>query len=243
MAKQSGLGDLFFIGGYDLSGDVGALTRIGNPSAVLDVTAIDKSAMERIYGLYDGEISFNAFFNDANDQEHEALSAKGAGVNRVATWFHGSGIGNAAAGINGKQINYDWTRGADGSLVATVQVLGDGGGLDFGEQLTAGKITHSSASSTTSLDGLAASSLGIAAYLQVFSLASGSPTVKIEHSTAAASGFADVTGGSFGVVAAQTSYRLVTALDLSVNRYLRVTTTGTFSNLVFAVLATRFPYS
>jgi hypothetical protein len=212
---------------------------------LLDVTAIQSSGHERIYGLHDGGIDFAHFFNDADDAEHEILKAKGAGADRAVCYFHGSMIGNMAAGLIGKQTNYDWTRGADGSLTgATSHQAAAGFGLEFCEQLTAGKRTDASAvSAPSSLNGGAASALGLAAYIHVFSLGSGSPTVKIQQSSDDGGGdaFADVPGGSFGVVTAQTSARIVTSLSLAVEQYLRVVTTGTFTNLVFAVCATRTP--
>lgn len=246
MAKQSGLGDLIFVGGFDLSGDVGSVSRIGDPSTLLDVTAIQSSGYERIYGLYDGEISFNSFFNDANDQEHEALAAKGAGADRVVSYFKGSAIGNMAAGLLAKQINYDWTRAQDGSFVASIQALGNGHGLDYCQQLTAGKRTDASATNGSAYDSgiVGGTASGLAAYIHVFSLTSGSPTVKIQESSDnGADAYADVTGGSFGVVTAQTSARILTSMTLPVERYLRVVTTGTFSGLVFAVSVTRYPYA
>ena len=39
MAKQTGLGDNCYVSGYDLSGDVGSLGRVGGGPALLEVTA------------------------------------------------------------------------------------------------------------------------------------------------------------------------------------------------------------
>lgn len=62
MAKSSGLGDNFYIGGYDLSGDIGSVDQISTPVATFDVTAIKDIAAERIYGRRDGQLSFTSFF-------------------------------------------------------------------------------------------------------------------------------------------------------------------------------------
>ena len=48
MAKTSGLGDNCYVGGYDLSGDIGSLGKISGSVATIDVTGINKSAFERI---------------------------------------------------------------------------------------------------------------------------------------------------------------------------------------------------
>ena len=246
MAKEAGLANLLFIAGYDLSGDVGSIGTIASHSTPLDVTAINASAMERILSHHDGEISFNHYFNDAASQEHAALAAAGAGLDRVVCWYHGSGIGEAAAGLVSKQINYDLNRGADGSLGGTTQCLANAAGLEYGEQLTAGKRTDTSATNGTSLNNGAATALGLSAYLQVFSVAGTSVTVAVQQSSddgggdayAAILTFTTVSAGSLG------HERKVTAtLTTAVEQYLRVATTGTFSSAIFAVCASRTPYA
>lgn len=243
MAKESGLGDLLFVDGVDLSGDVGAVQRMAAPSGGLDVTALNKSAHERIYGLFDGEIAFNAFFNDAADQEHVTLKAKGSGANRIICYFHGSGIGEMAAGLVAKQMNYDPTRAADGMLTIDAQTLGNGYGLDYSEQLTAGKRTDTGATNGASLDGAAATARGLAAYLQIFSFTGTSITVTIQESSDDAVGdpYAAVVGGAFAAASAVGAQRIVTSLTLAVERYLRVVSSGTFNPCTFAVCATRYP--
>ena len=73
MAKSSGLGDAFYVGGYDLSGDTSALSKIGGSLGVLDVTAINKSAFERLGGVRDGGIDWTSYFNPTG--AHPVLSA------------------------------------------------------------------------------------------------------------------------------------------------------------------------
>lgn len=245
MAKQNGLGDLLFLDGYDVSGDVGSVERIAFPSRVLDVTAINASGMERIHSHVDGEISFRQFFNDAAAAEHEVLRAKGSGADRIATYFHGSTLGNVTAGLVAKQVNYDWERSADGALLGSTQLLGNKYGLEYGVMLTAGKRTDTTATNGTGVDNGAATALGLAAYLQVFAFTGTSVTVTLQESSDDAAGdpYAAVTGGAFTAATAIGAQRIVTGLTLAVERYLRVVTTGTFSNAVFAVCATRYPYA
>ena len=74
MAKESGVGiDQFFINAYDISGDVAALGSIVSRRALLDVTAINQSAPERITGYRDGEISFSVWCDMAAGAEATAL--------------------------------------------------------------------------------------------------------------------------------------------------------------------------
>ncbi len=50
MGKQSGLGDNFYIDGYDVSGDISTLDGASQPLALLDYTGVDKFAHERVPG-------------------------------------------------------------------------------------------------------------------------------------------------------------------------------------------------
>ena len=70
MAKQTGLGDNYYVGGYDVSGDTSDLSRIGGGPAALVTTGIDKTAFERLGGLRTGGVSWTSWFNDAAKQQH-----------------------------------------------------------------------------------------------------------------------------------------------------------------------------
>ena len=245
MAKQAGLAELLLVDGTDISGDVGAVQSISAPSAVLDVTAINVGAHERIYAHHDGALTYNHYFNDAVGAEFPTMKAKGAGANRVVTYLHGSTIGNMAAGLVALQITFDWTRGTDGSLAGPTECLGNGYGLEYCEQLTAGKRTDASATNGASFDAGAATSLGLSAYLQVLAFSGTSVTAAIQSSSDDGGGdaYAAITGGTFTAASAVGAQHIVTSLTQSVERYLRVVTTGTFSNAQFVVVATRYPYN
>ena len=62
MAKTSGLGDNFYIGGYDLSGDLASLDKVSGGPATLDSTPIKALAHSRLFGLRQGSMSFTSFF-------------------------------------------------------------------------------------------------------------------------------------------------------------------------------------
>ena len=151
MAKQSGLGDNLFFDGYDLSSDIQSIGLIGMPTGQLDVTAIDKSAMERINGLADGEISFVAFFNPAALRAHAALSPMPTTDIQVM-YMRGTTRGNPSAAQIAKEINYAPTRAADGSLLQAVQTLADEFPVEWGKQLTAGKDNSTGVEDTTGVD-------------------------------------------------------------------------------------------
>lgn len=246
MAKQSGLGDRLFFGGYDIAADINAISNISTPRQTLPGTDITMSGMARLYGERDGSAEFTSYFNPSAGQAHDVLSVLPT-TDVHTMYLRGTTRGNWGIGLVGKQVDYAPTRGDDGSLTITSSVQANAYGLDWGRQLTAGKQTDASAANSASVDlgsvGTAGTvAFGFQAYLQVFSLGSGTPTVKIQTSSddGAGDAFSDLTDGTFGAVTAPSVSRIQSSsATLSVERYVRVVTTGTFTNLVFAVVFTR----
>ena len=238
MAKSSGLGDNFYIGGYNLSGDVNSLGNISTPRGILEDTGSDKLALERLLLHKDGLIEFTTFFNDATSQEHDALKTLPT-IDVHSAYYRGTTIGNAAASMVAKQNNYDWSRPADGSLMGAVQCQANSFGLEWGQMLTAGVRTDTTATNGSSYDTVASASFGIQAYLQVFSFSGTSCTVTVQDSADNAA-FATIGGlGSFTAATGRTAERIVSTNTTTVRRYLRVATTGTFSSCAFAVMVVK----
>ena len=248
MAKGTGLGDNCYVGGYDLSGDVGSLSRIGGGPNLLPFTGIDKSAMERVGGVRDGGLTFESYFDDAALLEHVALSPLPT-ADVLVSYFRGTTLGNRAASCMAKQVNYDPTRAADGSLTFGVSAVANGFGLEWGTQLTAGTKTDTGAANGTGVDGdlsgsSGSTSFGLQAYLHVMSFTGTDATIKIQESSDDGSGdaYGDVTGGGFtAVTSAPTTERIATATGLTVEQWLRAvtTTSGGFSEMTFAVMVVR----
>jgi hypothetical protein len=254
MSKQTGLGDNFYIGGYDISGDVSAIQKASMPIALLEETGIDKSAIERVYGLRGGELDVALWFNDANtaggdptNQEHWAL--KGLPLTDViACYFRGLAIGSPAACLVGKQVDYDWTRGANGSLAGKVQVLNNAYPLEWCEQLTAGKRVDTAATAGAGLDSgaVASGAFGLSAYIQVFAMTGTDLTVKLQHcDTDTPASYTDIAGGGFtqilGAGFTPTVQRIQTAA-ITIKRWVRVvsTTAGGVTSCTFAVAYDRY---
>lgn len=234
MAKKSGLGSEFLVGGYNLSGDTNALTKLGGGAALIDVSSINGSTFERIGGKRDGSMEFTAHFNDDAGASHAVLSALPT-TDVTAIWAQAAAIGARGAGIVAKQADYALSLAADGALTANVSLMANNYGVHFGQMLTAGLQTDASATNSASIDTGASASFGLTAFLVVVSLGSGTPTVKIQDS-ADDSSFSDVSGATFGTVAAQDNEIVQTGTTQTVRRYVRVATTGTFTDLVFAVV-------
>jgi hypothetical protein len=241
LAKQSGLGDRLLVAGYDLSGDVGSIGELSGGPGVLPGTGIDKSAEERLFGVHDGAINYTAFFNKASNRAHPRLSALPT-TDQLVTYCHGSTLGNPGAAMFAKQITYDGTRGQDGSFTFAVNAqLADGHVMQWGRQGTAFLRTDTSATNGASIDDGASSAFGLTAYLQVTAFTGTSVTVKLQESSddGGSDAFADVTGGAFTAATAIGTQRIDTASGLTVERYLRVVTSGTFSSATFNVLICR----
>lgn len=248
MAKQSGLGDQLFIGGYDIGADTSAISSLSTPRATLPATGITSSANERMFGLRDGHAEFTTFFNPGpvgGPVANEHLALRGLPTADTGLMYlRGAALGNEAFCMTCKQIDYNPTRGDDGSLTFGVTCEANAYGADWTTQCTAGKQTDASASNTTSVDFLVGTTnFGFVAYCQVFSIGSGTPTVKLQTSSDNGGGdaFADLTDGSFGVVTAPGVYRIQSSsATLAVERYIRVVTTGSFTNLVYCVGVLRY---
>lgn len=247
MAKQTGLGDNFYVGAYDLSGDIGAVQNIQTSRALIDTSALTQSGYERLLGRADGQMAFTAYFNPAAGQAHPVLSAvgtaSGTAAGTVVSYAHGSTVGNDMASLDSKQVDYNVAVAADQSIsvTATAQAA-NGAPVEWGLMLTSGKQTFASAGSATStIDGGGATSFGAAATLHAFSIASGTATVAVQDSADNAS-FTDVSGMTWTVSAAGAS-RIATTKTATIRRYRRINTSGTFTNLVCALNLVVFPTS
>jgi hypothetical protein len=308
MAKTSGLGDNFYIGGYDLSGDVASIDKISGPVATLDSTGISKSANERLFGLRDASLQFTTLFNNTGTTatptfpsstvpvtnsnawpvfvtitggtltqvfvngvqvgttagtyvvpangtisitysvaptwawtgvlaEHNALSTLPT-ADEVASYFQGAAQGNAAACVNGKQINYDGTRDNKGALTAQVEVDGNGFGMEWGIQLTAGLRADTAATNGTGIDNGALTNFGAQAYFNLVAIIGTNVDIVVEHSV---DNTTYTTLIDFGSQTAIGSGRGSVSNTTTVNRWVRVKTTGTFTYAQFAVMFNRNP--
>jgi hypothetical protein len=235
MAKQTGLGDRLLVGGYNLSGDIGSLSRIGGGPAAMDMTDITQSAYDREGGLRDGGIDFTAWFDKQAGQAHPVLSALPR-TDVIVSYLRGNAIGSPVASCVAKQLDYAGNRGADGTFQLTTSTVANGYGLEWGFQLSSGIQTDTAATDGVSVDGSASSSNGAQFYLHVVALTGTNVDVKVQDS-ANNSVWADLSGAAFTSATGVTSERI--AVTGTVRRYLRVVSAGTFSSATFLVNAVR----
>lgn len=241
--KITGLGANFYIGGYNLSADVSALDNVAGSIKTLDVTGIASFAHERLGGEREGMLDFSLFFDIGAGQEHVALSPLPV-TDTIATAFlaNASGVqavGNPCVSVNAKQVNYDWTRGTDGSLTGKVSTQSNGFGLEWGEALTAGLRTDTGATIGAFWDDGAGTAFGGQAYFQLISFAGTSVTIDIQSATTSGGTYATTGLTSQAFTAAPGFQRVAVSNATTINEFLKVVTTGTFSSAVFAVHFTR----
>ena len=133
MAKESGLG-ITTLSVDDSGGTLRAIINdvtnfgISTPSAMQDVTGVDKSAVERLLLLADASLSLNGIFNDAaTTQSHVVLknyrTILAGQVGRTVSYS----ISAQTLAIEALFDDYNLVRGTDGSLVwSTTGQLADG---------------------------------------------------------------------------------------------------------------------
>lgn len=163
--------------------------------------------------------------------EHNAL----AGLPRtdtIATYFRGTTLLNPAASVNAKQVNYDGTRDNSGNLTLKAEVQSNGFGLEWGKQITAGLRTDTAGTTGAAVDLTAGSSNGAQAYLQLVDFVGTSVDVKVRHCTTSGGTYADLI--DFGSQTAIGGFRGTAAG--TVNEFLKVVTSGTFTYATFAVM-------
>ncbi len=235
MAKSSGLGDNFYVGGNDLSGDTNSLSNVSGGPKLIDLTSIKVFAPERVGGLRDGKLDWVSYFNATG--AHPVLSSLPT-TDVVASYARGTTLGSPAACMTGKQINYDGMRTQAGDLTFKVEALANSYGLEWGTQLTAGLRTDTVATTGTSVDFTASTSFGFQAYLQVIAFVGTDVTIKLQDS-ADNSSFADIASGAFTqVVAANVAQRIAVGGTATVREFVRATTvtTGGFTSVTFSVV-------
>lgn len=237
MTKQTGLGDRLLVGGYDLSGDIGSLQGIGGGPAPLDLTDITQSGYERRGGLRTGRIDFTSWFNPSAGRAHPRLASLPL-ADTLVTYCRSYGLGSPAASCMAKQIGYDGTRAADGSLSFSVSTQSNAFGIEWGIQLTPGLRSDTTATNGASVDNGAATAFGGQFYLNLTAFTGTSVVVKIQDSADNVT-FTDLAGAAFTAATGPDFQRIAIANNATVRRYVRVVTTGTFTAASFVVNGVR----
>jgi hypothetical protein len=216
--KTSGLGAALWVGGYDVGASTNSLSRIGGGNTPFIMTDITQSAVAR--------------------EVYSALPR----TDTVATYVaYTPAIGTPAASCLGKQLNYDGSRAQDGGFLLNTTVESNGYGLQWGFLATAGMRTDTAATgagSVSPLDQGSASpgAFGLVMFVHLKAFTGTSVTIKLQESSDnTGDAYADVTGATTGALTTAPQAVRVATGSIAVERYLKVVTTGTFSNAVFGV--------
>lgn len=240
MTKATGLAANLYVGGYNVSGSTASLSDIGGGPKPIVQTDITQSAQARAGGVRDGRINAVAYFNADTDAGHDAFSPLPR-TDVLVSYHHAAATaGNPAVALVAKQVGYDLTRGADGSLTLAVNALANRYGLEWGVQATSGVRTDTAGSNGTSIDLTTVSTeFGWQAYVHVFALTGTNVVVTLQDS-ANDSAFTNLSGGAFtSITSAHQWQRLEGGRTDTVRRYLRAVSSGTFTSASFAVVFVR----
>jgi hypothetical protein len=171
-------------------------------------------------------------------REHTALSALPT-TDRIGSYFRGSAVQSPAASIYGRQINYDPTRDNSGNLTLAVEIQSDGFSMEWGEQLTAGIRTDTAATTGSGISDAAATAFGCQMYVHLFDFVGTSVTIAVQHATTLGGTYSGLI--STGALTALGAARVASSNATTVNQFLKVVTTGTFTYAAFAVNFVRNP--
>lgn len=241
MAITSGLNVRLYVQGNDLSGDANSLDGAGYTVENFDTTVLNQSAVSRVQGRSDGSISVDGFFDNASNKIHATFtsnSGKLPTADQIILVPFGASVGDNMVGISSKEADYNVSQSMGSAITVSSTFSGNGVGGEFGEMLTAHDDTHSSATDGTAIDNSASSASGGSGYVQIISLGSGTVDVKIQDSSDNVT-FTDlITFTSAGTSDVPTAERV--EVTGTVERYIRVSTSGTFTDAKIAVGFARF---
>jgi len=132
MAKQTGLGDYLAVDNSagalkDISNDITGGYGVNMGQALIDVTGLDKSAIERLTGTSDGDVTLTGTFNPATNKSHDVFKVR-TGTRTFDLRVGGNDSTNPSCTMEMKVANYNLARDAStGAMVWSVTLnLADG---------------------------------------------------------------------------------------------------------------------
>ena len=173
MTVYNGQG-LLFSGGYDVSGDIAALSGVGGGPNLIDTSPLSLAGMRRLAGRFDGHLNASVLYNPTGAH----IPFDDLPTSMVAMMFAlpGTAAGDFAAMLVGKQVDYAVNDGNDLAAIFALSALAsEGYPLEWGKMITAGKREDTSATASgTGID------LGVPAGVAAVNITSSSianPTV------------------------------------------------------------------
>ncbi|HSW43158.1 MAG TPA: hypothetical protein VLM76_11675 [Patescibacteria group bacterium] len=246
MSKRTGIGSRLYIDGNDVSGNIGSIGTIAATRALLDQTDITQHAMDRGPGLGDGQMTYLAWWDGTPvTGAHQVL--RGLRNRGIVSICHGVTLGSPVASLLSDQVDYSIARSPDATLAATIDMQASGGvPLEWGVLLTSSgsepRQTVASAGNGSDVDLTDVSTaFGATLYVHVLSLSGTSVTVKVQDAATLPT-YADVAGLTTTAITpagAPTAQRAATGPTATIRRFVRIVTTGTFTNAVIVAAFVR----
>lgn len=227
-----GKGSGVFVAEFDLSSDLTQYT-FGKSRQLVNVTTFGNDDKVFLAGIGEGQIGVQGIWNSATDQSDEELNAlDGTETVITASPTAAAAIGDRAHMVKGFIENYQ-PRAPHNDAVRFSSGVKASAGAYTGVVLHP-DVQRSAAADFASVDGTAQSANGLTAFLHVTQFSGTDATVTIEDSTDDA---------IFGSLVAFTQVTGLTSEPVTVagtvERYLRVALTGTFTTVTFVVSAAR----
>jgi hypothetical protein len=239
--KSSGMGAALWVSGYDVGASTNSLSRISGGNTPIVLTDITQSAVARDGGQRSGGMDIVSYWNPDVGASHDVYSPLPR-TDAIATYVaYTPAIGVPCASCIGKQLNYDGNRAQDSSFLLNTTVESNGYGTQWGFLATAGMRTDSAATAAASVTALDLGSsspgaFGLVMFVHLKAFTGTSVTIKLQESSDnGADAYADVVGATTGALSSAPQAVRVATGSIAVERYLKVVTTGTFSNAVFGV--------
>ena len=227
MAFAHGKGAGVWMNEFDFASDL-TQYNFGKTRQLVNVTTFGNDDKVWLAGLGEGQINFQGIWNPAaNQTDEEIVALDGTEVVITASPTGATAIGDRAHMVNGELDNYQPRAPVNDAVRFSVSYTGDDaqGGVILHENAQ-----ESATGNHTSVDGSAQTTNGAVANLHVTQFSGTDATVTIEDSTD------DSVWGSlvaFTQVTGTTSERVSVAG--TVERYVRVALTGTFTTVTFVV--------
>ena len=121
MTKESGIPIILLVDDHlgdpkDISGDIRTV-GLKTPRGVMDITGLDKSGIERLLLLADGEITLSGVFNDGTDKSHDVFkTVPSTSVVRTVSYS----VSGQTLAMEMLFADYSLDRNASGELVWSV---------------------------------------------------------------------------------------------------------------------------
>lgn len=146
MAVLTGQG-LLFAAGYDVSGDIAALSRAGGGPNLIDTSPLSLAGTRRLAGRFDGEIAASVLFNPTG--AHVPFAALPTTAVPLMFALPGTAAGDFVTMLVAKQADYSANDGNDlATLFSLSAMASEGYPLEWGKMITAGKRTDTSATAS-----------------------------------------------------------------------------------------------